>query len=72
MKKPNVLSEAIKSGKNVSNESDFYYNSNYNFCRFYRDFGKFKKMASLDSERSEFIDFLKLFRDFEKIKILSP
>ena len=48
-KLPNAVSKAIKAGKNLSNESDCYYNSKYNFCKFYRDFGKFKKMASLDS-----------------------
>ena len=40
-KQPNALSEAIKAGKNVNYESEFYYNSTYNFCKFYRDFGKF-------------------------------
>ena len=40
-KLPKALSEAIKVGKNVNNESDFYYNSTYNFGKFYRDFGKF-------------------------------
>ena len=48
-KLPNVVSKAIKAGKNLSNVSDSYYNFKYNFCKFYRDFGKFKKMASLDS-----------------------
>ena len=33
-KLPNALSEAIKSGKNVNYESDFYYNSTYNFQTF--------------------------------------
>ena len=40
-KLPNALSDAIKAGKKVKNESDIYYNSTYNFSRFYRDFGKF-------------------------------
>ena len=70
-KLPNALSEAIKAGKSVSNESDFYYNSTHNFGRFYRDFGKFKKMASLDSKPSELIDFFKLFRDFKVFESLS-
>ena len=48
-KLPNAVSKAIKAGKNLSNVSDSYYNFKYNFCKFYRDFGKFKKMASLDS-----------------------
>ena len=61
----NELSDAVRAGKNVSNERNFYYNSTYNFRRFYRDFRKFKKMASLDSKRSELIDFFKLFRDFK-------
>ena len=65
----NALSEAIKACKNVNYESDFYYNSAYNIRRFYRDFGKFKKMASLDSKRGELIDFYKLL---EISKILSP
>ena len=68
-KLPNALSEAIKPEKNVRSESGFYYNSTYNFCRFYRDFGKFKKMASLDSKRSELIKFLNFL---ETLKILSP
>ena len=67
-KLPNTLSEAIKAGKNVSNESDFYYNSTYNFRKHYRDFGKFKKMASVDSKLSELIKFFKLFRDFKDFK----
>ena len=54
---PNALSEAIKAGKNVNYKGDFYYNSGYYFRRFYRDFGKFKKMASLDSKRSELMHF---------------
>ena len=70
-KLPNALSEAIKPEKNVRSESGFYYNSTYNFCRFYRDFGKFKKMASLDSKRGELIDFYKLFRDFKDFEPLS-
>ena len=45
----NAVSKAIKAGKNLSNVSDSYYNFKYNFCKFYKDFGKFKKMASLDS-----------------------
>ena len=48
-KLPNAVSKAIKAGKNLSNVSDSYYNFKCNFCKFYRDFGKFKKMASLDS-----------------------
>ena len=35
-KLPNTVSGAIKAGKNVSNKSDFYYNSTYNFNKFYR------------------------------------
>ena len=62
---PNALSEDIKASKNVNNESDFYYNSMYNFRRFYRH------LASLDSERSELIDFYKLFRDFKDFEPLS-
>ena len=61
----NELSDAVRAGKNVSNEGNFYYNSTYNFRRFYRDFRKFKKIASLDSKRCELIDFFKLFRDFK-------
>ena len=61
---PNALSKDIKTSKNVNNESDFYYNSMYNFCRFY------KHLASLDSERSELIDFYKLFRDFKDFEPL--
>ena len=38
---PNALSEAIKANKNANYESDYYYDSTYNFRRFYRDFGKF-------------------------------
>ena len=45
----NAVSKAIKAGKNLRNVSDSYYNFKYNFCKFYKDFGKFKKMASLDS-----------------------
>ena len=45
----NAVSKAIKAGKYLSNVSDSYYNFKYNFCKFYKDFGKFKKMASLDS-----------------------
>ena len=64
-KLPNTLSKAVKASRNVSNESDFYYNSTYKFRNHYRDFGKFKKMASVDSKRSELIKFFKLFRDFK-------
>ena len=53
----NALSEAIKADENVSNESDFYCNSTYNFHKFYRDFRKFKKMVSLDTKRGELIYF---------------
>ena len=62
---PNALSKDIKASKNVNNESDFYYNFMYNFRRFY------KHLASLDSERSELIDFYKLFRDFKDFEPLS-
>ena len=54
---PNPLSQAIKAGKNASYESDFYYDPTNNLRRFYRDFGKFKKMASLESKCNELIDF---------------
>ena len=67
-KLPNALSNAIKAGKNVKNESDIYYNSTYNFFRFYRDCGKSEKVVSLDSKRSELMDFLKLFRDFKNFE----
>ena len=60
-KLPNALSEAIKASKNVNYESDFYFDSAYNFHRFYKDFGKFKKMALLDYKRSELIDFYRFF-----------
>ena len=62
---PNALSKDIKASKNVNNGSDFYYNFMYNFRRFY------KHLASLDSERSELIDFYKLFRDFKDFEPLS-
>ena len=64
----NTLSKAIKAGKNVNY---FYYNSMYNFRKFYRDFGKFLKMASLYSKRDELIDFLKLFIDFKGFELPS-
>ena len=38
---PNVRNKAIKANKNANYESDYYYDSTYNFRRFYRDFGKF-------------------------------
>ena len=65
---PNPLSQAIKAGKNASYESDFYYDPTNNLRRFYRDFGKFKKMASLESKCNELIDFYKLFRDFKNLE----
>ena len=43
---PNALSETIKAGKNCSYESDFYYDPTYNFCRFYKNFGKSKTMTN--------------------------
>ena len=43
----------------------------YNFRKFYRDFGKFLKMASLYSKRDELIDFLKLFIDFKGFELPS-
>ena len=63
-----VWYNAIRAGKNVTNESNFYYNSTYNFHRFYRDFRKFKKMALLDSKRCELTDFFKIFIDFKDLK----
>ena len=65
---PNPLSKAIKVGKNVNYESDFYYDPTNNFRRFCRDFGKFKKMASLESKCNELIGFYKLFRDFKNFE----
>ena len=53
---PNALSETIKAGKNYTYEGDFYYDPTYNFRRFYRNFGKFKTMASLNSKHGELID----------------
>ena len=62
---PNALSEAIKASKNANSESNFYYDSDFNFRRLYTEFEKFKKMTSLESKRSELMNFYKLFRDFK-------
>ena len=63
LKKP--ILNRVKAGKNANNETDFYYDAIFNFRKFYRDFGKFKKTTSLDSKLSELIDFYKLFKDFK-------
>ena len=68
-KNEKLLNGLSKAGENVSDESDFYFNSTYYFHRFYRDFRKFKKMASLDTKRGELIYFLNVL---ETLKILSP
>ena len=51
LKKP--ILNRVKAGKNANNETDFYYDAIFNFRKFYRDFGKFKKTTSLDSKLSE-------------------
>ena len=65
---PNPLSEAIQAGKNANYESDFHYDPTNSFRRFCRDFGKFKKMTSLESKRNELIGLYKLFREFKNFE----
>ena len=62
---PNTLSKAIKAGKTTKNESDFYYDSRCDFCKFNRGFKRFIEMVSLESKRSDLIDLYKLFSDFK-------
>ena len=50
---PNALGKIILADKNANYESNFHYDLTYNFHKFYRDFKKFKNMASLDSKRCE-------------------
>ena len=61
----NTLSKAINAGKTTKNESDFYYDSRCDFCKFNRGFKKFKEMLSLESKRSDLIDLYKFFSDFK-------
>ena len=48
-----VFITANKASKAAINESDFNNNPKYAFYRFYRDFGKFNRMVSLDSKHGE-------------------
>ena len=48
-----VFITANKASKAAKNESDFNNNPKYAFYRFYRDFGKFNRMVSLDSKHGE-------------------
>ena len=53
----NAFSAANKVSNAAKNESDFNYDSRYAFYRFYRDFEKFKRMASKQGELKNFTNF---------------
>ena len=62
----NAFSETNKIIKAAKNESNYNYDCKYAFYRFYRDFGKFKRM-SLGSKYDEMIDFYGLLDSFINI-----
>ena len=66
----NAFSAANKVSKAAKTESDFNYDSSYAFCRFDRDFKKFKRML-LGSKYDELKEFYKLLTDFKNHKPLT-
>ena len=65
MKAFGVSNQVSKAAKN---ESDFNYNPNYAFYRFYRDSEKINRMVSLDSKHGELKEFNKLLNDLRNHK----
>ena len=58
--------------KNIANiESDFNYDSNYKFYRFYKQYGEFEEM-SLDSEYNSIKELNKLLITFKGLKPKNP
>ena len=66
-----AFSAANKVSKAAKNESDFSYNPNYAFYKFYRDSEKFNRMVSIDSKRGELKEFYKLLSNFKNHKPLT-
>ena len=52
-----AFSTAIRVRKAAKNESNFNYDSKYAFYLFYRVFGKFKRIVSIDSKHGELKEF---------------
>ena len=68
------LSKSFKKGnvKNIAkSESDFNYDSNYSFYRFYKGYDEFVEM-SLDSKHNSIKEFNKLLFKFKALKPKNP
>ena len=64
----NAFIAANKVSKAAQNESDFNYDCRCTFCRFYKNFEKFKRIVSIDSKHSELKEFYKLLSYFKNHK----
>ena len=63
-----AFSAANKVNKATKNESDCNYNHKYAFYRFYRNFGKSKRMVSIDSKHHVLKELYKFLSDFANHK----
>ena len=64
----NAFIAANKVSKAAQNESGFNYDCRCTFCRFYKNFEKFKRIVSIDSKHSELKEFYKLLSYFKNHK----
>ena len=68
------LSKSFKNDdvKNIANrESDFNYDSQYNFCRFYKEYNEFEEI-SLDTKYNKMKTFTNFLTNLENLKLKNP
>ena len=62
-----LLSNTNKTSSYTKNESDYNYENNFTFCKFYRDFQNFKG-RSLESKCNDISKFYKILKEFKNHK----
>ena len=62
-----LLSNANKTSSYIKNESDYNYDNNFTFYKFYRDFQNFKD-RSLESKYNDISKFYKILNEFKNHK----
>ena len=62
-----LLSNANKTSSHIKNESDYNYDNNFAFYKFYRDFQNFKD-RSLESKYNDISKFYKTLNEFRNHK----
>ena len=62
-----ILSNANKSRSYIKNESDYNYDNNFVFDKFYRDFENFK-YRSLESKYTDISKFYRVLKEFKNHK----